>query len=82
MGAMSKILTVIGLLVTVAGNLMTFYGVRTAVNGMMNSETNGIGDVASGMTTAHSYSLIGLVGCFILIVGLALSAFGSVAKRR
>ena len=81
MGLISKLLTVVGLLATVTGNLMTFYGVRTAVNGMMDSGARGIGDVASGMSTAHSYSLIGLVGCFILVVGLALSAFSSKAKR-
>ena len=74
MGLISKLLTVVGLLVTVAGNLMTFYGVRTAVNAITNSETHGIGDIASGMTTANSYSLISLIGCFILVVGLALSA--------
>jgi len=76
----SRVLIVVGLLITVAGNLATFNGVHTAVNGMMNSAENGIASVATGMSSAYSWSLISLFGCFILIVGLVLAALKSSAK--
>ena len=73
MNLISKGLIVVGLLINVAGNLATYYGVRKAVYGMQNSATEGIGSVAWGMSTAYSFSFVSLVGCFLLIVGLALS---------
>jgi uncharacterized membrane protein len=76
----SRILTVAGLLITVLGNLATFNGVHTAVNGMMTAESSGIASVATGMSSAYSWSLISLVGCFILVVGLLLSAFKPKAR--
>lgn len=73
MNLISKVLIVVGLLITVASNLKTYYGIRTAVYGMQNSATEGIGSVAWGMSSAYSFSFIGLIGCFLLVVGLALS---------
>jgi hypothetical protein len=78
--AISRILIVVGLLINVAGNLATYNGVHTAINGMMNSAENGIASVATGMSSAYSWSLISLVGCFILIVGLLLAAFKPKAR--
>jgi hypothetical protein len=74
MDIISKGLIGVGLLITVAGNLTTYYGVRTAVNGMLNAEANGIGAVASGMSSAHTYSFVSLIGCLLLVIGLALAA--------
>lgn len=62
-----------------ASNFATYYGIRTAVNGMLDSANGGIGTVAWGMDSAYFFSVVSLVGCFILIVGLALAA---VAKKR
>lgn len=76
----SRVLIVVGLLITVGGNLVTFNGVRNAVNGMMSAESNGIASVAWGMSSAYSWSLISLVGCFILVVGLVLAAFKPSAR--
>lgn len=73
MNLISKVLIVVGLLINVAGNLATYYGVRKAVSGMQNSATEGIGSVAWGMSTAYSFSFVSLVGCLLLVVGLALS---------
>lgn len=73
MNLISKVLIVVGLLITVAGNVATYYGVRTAVYGMQHSATEGIGSIAWGMSSAYSFSFISLVGCFLLVVGLALS---------
>lgn len=74
MNMISKILTGVGLLITVGGNLATYYGIRTAVRGIEDSESSGIGAVAYGMSTAYSYSFVSLIGCILLIVGLALAA--------
>ncbi|MBC8029889.1 MAG: hypothetical protein H7Z16_07245 [Pyrinomonadaceae bacterium] len=74
MNIISKILIAIGLFITVAGNFATYYGIRTAVNGMIDSAASGIGTIAWGMDSAYFYSVVSLVGCFILIVGLALAA--------
>lgn len=74
MNVIARILIILGLLITIGGNFATYYGIRTAVNGMVDSATNGIGTVAWGMDSAYFYSVVGLVGCFTLIAGLALSA--------
>jgi hypothetical protein len=76
----SRVLIVVGLVINIAGSLATFYGVRTAVRGMMSAESAGIASVAWGMTSAYSWSAVGLLGCFILIVGLILAAIRSPAK--
>lgn len=76
----SRILIVLGLLVNVACNLATFYGIRTAISGMMNAESAGIAGVARGMSYASYGCVVGLLGCFILIVGLILAAISSPAR--
>ncbi len=79
MGIISKLVIILGLLVTVTSNLATYYGIRTAVNGMLDSANGGIGIVAWGMDSAYFFSVVSLVGCFILLVGLVLAAL---AKKR
>ena len=79
MGIIAKILTILGLLITIGSNLATYYGIRTAVNGMIDSAQGGIGVVAWGMDSAYFYSAFSLVGCFILVVGLVL---GALTKKR
>ncbi len=74
MNIISKILTGIGLFIVTAGNLATYYAIRVATNGMLTAESSGIGEVAWGMSSAHSYSLASIVGCFILSAGLVLAA--------
>lgn len=76
----SRILIVVGVLVTVVCNLATFYGIRTAISGMMNAESAGIAPVARGMSYASYGSVVGLLGCFVLIVGLILAAVGPPAR--
>jgi ABC-type transport system involved in multi-copper enzyme maturation permease subunit len=76
----SRILIVIGLLIAVVSNLATFYGIRTAISGMMNAESAGIASVARGMNYASYGSVVGLLGCFVLTVGLLLAAVSSPAK--
>lgn len=79
MGIIAKILIIIGLLITIGSNFATYYGIRTAVNGMLDSAQSGIGVVAWGMDSAYFYSVVSLVGCFILVVGLGL---GALTKKR
>jgi hypothetical protein len=74
MRVISRILTVLGLLIAVLSNLLTVFGIRQAVNGTMTAESSGIGAVVSGTHSAFLWSHVGLAGCFILIVGLALAA--------
>jgi hypothetical protein len=76
----SRILIVVGVFVTVVCNLATFYGIRTAISGMMNAESAGIASVASGMSFASYGSVAGLLGCFVLIVGLILAAVSPPAQ--
>ena len=80
MRVISRILIVLGLLVTVVCNLATFYGIRTAISGMIDAESAGIAGVARGMSYASYGSVVGLLGCFILIVGLVLAAVSPPAK--
>ena len=82
MNLVSKVLIVVGLLITVAGNVATYYGVRTAVYGMQHSAEEGIGSIAWGMSSAYSFSFVSLIGCLLLVVGLALSVFRSSPRPR
>lgn len=67
---------VVGLLITAAANVTTFYRIHTAVYGTHNSSTDGLAAVAWAVSSAYSFSLVGLVGCLLLGVGLALSMLG------
>jgi hypothetical protein len=74
MQVISRGLIVVGLLIIVAGNLATYYGIHTAVNAMRDTAESGIGDVAWGMSSAYFYSFVSLFGCLLLVVGLVLTA--------
>lgn len=76
MNMISKILIGIGLLTTVAGSLATRYGLNFFMRAMEESAEKGIGRVAEGVDMAFTYNTVSLVGCFLLIVGLALAALG------
>jgi hypothetical protein len=80
MNLISKGLIVVGLLITVAANVTTFYRVRTAVYGTHDSTAEGLASVAWAISSAYSFSLISLVGCFFMVVGLALSTFRRVPR--
>lgn len=71
---LSRVLIILGLFVTVIGNVVTAFGLHKAVNGMTNAETGGLADVAYGMLSAFRWVHIGLLGCFILVAGLVLAA--------
>jgi hypothetical protein len=71
---LSRVLIILGLFVTVIGNLVTAFGLHKAVNGMMTAATSGIADVAYGMDSAFRWVHVGLFGCFILVAGLVLAA--------
>ena len=77
MRVISRILIAFGLLTTSAANFATYYGIRAAVNGMLDSASTGIGTVAWGMDSAYFYSVVSLLGCFLLIIGLTLAALTS-----
>jgi hypothetical protein len=64
---------VVGLLINVATNSATYYGARTAAFGTHESSTEGLNAVAWAVSSAYSFSLLGLVGCSLVAVGLALS---------
>lgn len=74
MRLISRIVIVVGLLITVGANLATCYGLSTAVNGMRAAESNGIASVAWGMASAYSWCFVSLFGCFLLLVGLVIAA--------
>ncbi|MET0622810.1 MAG: hypothetical protein ABW250_07520 [Pyrinomonadaceae bacterium] len=80
MNLISKALMVVGLLITVASNVATYYGVRTAVYGTHDSTAEGLASIAWALSSAYSFSLISLVGCFLVLVGLALSMLRRVPR--
>ncbi len=82
MNILSKLLLGLGLFITVTGNLATFYGLYTGVNGMRNAEAAGIAAVAWGMSSAYFWISISLVGCLILIVGALLGVLKSSTANR
>jgi hypothetical protein len=81
MNLISKGLIVVGLLITVAANVTTYYRVRTAVYGTHESTAEGLASIAWAMSSAYSFSLVSLVGCFLLVVGLALSVLKASRQR-
>lgn len=70
MNTISKILIGIALIITIASNFATYYGILTAVKGVQNSEENGIASLAWGMDFAYSWSFISLIGCCLLTAGI------------
>lgn len=80
MNLISKVLIVVGLLITVAANVATYYGVRKAVYGTHDSTAEGLASVAWAISSAYSFSLISLVGCLLLVVGVALSMLRRVPR--
>ena len=71
MNVISKILIGIGLLTTLGGSLATRYGINTFISAL---EDSGIGAVARAIEMTFIYNTASLLGCFLLIVGLALAA--------
>lgn len=82
MSMISKIMVVVGLLATVVGNVMSYLGIRASINAIMAGESSGIAELARGLNSALTFSLVSLVGCLILIVGVVLAASSISAMRR
>ncbi len=74
MNVIPKILIGIGLLTTVAGNLATRYGLNTFIKTMAVSAEEGIAAPARAIDMTFIYNAVSLVGCFLLIAGLAMAA--------
>jgi len=74
MNVVSKILIGIGLLTTVAGSLATRYGLNFFLKAMEESAEQGIARIAEEVDMAFTANAVSLIGCFLLIVGLALAA--------
>lgn len=75
MNILSKIIVVLGLLVTGVGNVYTYITSQEIVYGIEHNATEGTGRLAWALSANHSWSLVGLVGCVILGVGLVLMLF-------
>lgn len=63
---------VIGLLVCFISSGWMHFATHHVMHYMMHSETEGIGKVASILTTAWYLSFVNMVGCVGLFVGLVL----------
>lgn len=74
MRVISRIVIVVGLLISIAGNIATYYSARTAVNGMLADLSNGIAPVSWGLTSTYAWCFVSLFGCLLLLVGLVLAA--------
>ena len=72
-----RVLIIIGLLTTVAGNLATRYGLNFFLKAMEESAERGMGRVAEGINMAFTYNAVSLVGCLLIIVGLAWAALST-----
>ena len=75
MNMISKILIGIGLLTTVVGNLATRYGINAFSRALLEESGAGaIGALIRAIDMALTYNAVSLLGCALLIVGLALAA--------
>lgn len=80
MRTLSRVLIIIGLLVAVVGNLVTAFGLHTAVNAVMSGTSSGLAEMANGMYSAFRWVHVGILGHLILVVGLVLAAFRPSAR--
>ena len=74
MNTISKILIVIGLLLTVIGSLATRYSLNAYLRSMEGAAEGGIGEAASAFNMAFTYNTVSLVGCLLLISGVILAS--------
>ena len=80
MRTLSRVLIIIGLLIAVVGNLVTAFGLHTAMNAVMTGTSSGLAEMAYGMHSAFRWVHVGIFGYLVLVVGLVLAAFRPPAR--
>lgn len=73
---MSKLLIIIGFVITAASSLVIFYAMRFGVGGIQTSEADGIANIIWSISTTYRASYVNLLGLVILAVGIVSSFFG------
>jgi hypothetical protein len=70
MKTLSVLLTLLGLTLALVGNALSYYATSSAISAMTRAETSGIAVVAWAVPFSHTCSLVGLLGCIMLLVGV------------
>lgn len=78
----AKLLIVLGLFMTLLASLIGFYGLFSAVRGIENADSTGIGVIAEGMSRAYFWGFVDLFGLAILVFGLLLALVASLMAKR
>lgn len=79
---MSVVLTFIGLVLCFIGSVGTQYMLRSTLDAMMNSETAGIGAIASGFENTILSNYVAIFGCVIIFIGLLVNVISMFAGRK
>lgn len=79
---MSVVLTFIGLVLCFVGSVGTQYMLRSTLDAMMNSETSGIGAIASGFDNAMKLGYVAIFGCVIVFIGLLINIISMFAGKK
>jgi ABC-type antimicrobial peptide transport system permease subunit len=77
---LSRVLIIVGLFVAVVGNLVTAFGIHTAMDGVMTGTSGGLAEMANGMHSAFRWVHVGILGYFVLVAGLVLAALKPSAR--
>lgn len=82
MKIISIILIIFGFILCVGSSLGIRFAIYTLVDGLMSSDTAGIGMVASAISSASLLSYVNLFGCAIIFIGILLNIVGMFAGRK
>ena len=82
MKTISLILTFIGLVLCFAGSVGVQILLRQTLNAMMNSETGGIGAIASGFENTFMANYLAIFGCMLVLLGLLLGVISMFTGRK
>jgi hypothetical protein len=82
MKVISVILTFIGFVLCLAGSVGVQFLLRSTLDAMMNSETSGIGAIASGFNNTMLSNYVAIFGCALIFIGLIINVISLFGGRK
>ncbi len=82
MRIISVILTFIGFVLCGIGSFGVRYMLYKVLEGLKNSETAGIGELARGFDNAVLLSYLSIFGCVIIFIGLILNFISMFTEKK
>ena len=82
MKIISVIIITIGFVICAISSLGIRYSVYNIVSGLMNTETTGIGQLASALSNASLLSYVNIFGCVVIFIGLVQNFISMFTEKK